>query len=115
MCTIIANQPIYKALIDKAASYPADQPYKAKAYLKGALAVAAYNKSIYDDYHNKTFFTSGIEGVPKNGSVEWFIYMMIADTPRGLPPVAILYTALAAVRDNAMNATRKSAPAANSN
>jgi hypothetical protein len=103
MCTIIANLPIYKALIDKAASYPADQPYKAKAYLKGALAVAAYNKSIYDDYHNKTFFTSGIEGVPKNGSVEWFIYMMIADIPQGTPTDDALYLAMNAIRKTATN------------
>jgi hypothetical protein len=107
MCTITANLPIYKALIDKAASYPADQPYKAKAYLKGALAVAAYNKSIYDDYHNKTFFKSGIEGIPKHGSVEWFIYMMIADIPQGTPADDALCLAMAAIR--------KTAPATNSN
>ncbi len=46
-CTISANQPIYQALIDKAASYPADKPYQAKAYKKAAEYVATMIDSIY--------------------------------------------------------------------
>lgn len=48
-CVIPANQPIYQALLDKAASYPADKTYQVKAYNKAAEYVAAMKDSIYDE------------------------------------------------------------------
>jgi hypothetical protein len=51
-CAVPANQPIYQALLDKAASYPADKPYQAKAYKKAAETVLSYGNNIYDRYWN---------------------------------------------------------------
>ena len=64
-CSVPANQPIYQALLDKAASYPADKPYKAKAYNKAAESVRAWNYNLYNDY---------IPSVPSVGvSIQKFI------------------------------------------
>ena len=49
-CIISQNQPIYQALLDKAASYPADKPYQAKAYRTAAESVLSYDKNLYDAY-----------------------------------------------------------------
>jgi hypothetical protein len=49
-CSVPANQPIYQALIDKAASYTASatqKPYQAKAYKKAAESVATTDQNIY--------------------------------------------------------------------
>lgn len=46
-CAVPANQPIYQALLEKAASYSADKPYQAKAYRKAAQTVAAFNRDLY--------------------------------------------------------------------
>jgi hypothetical protein len=49
-CSVPANQPIYQALIDKAASYLASatqKPYQAKAYKKAAESVATTDQNIY--------------------------------------------------------------------
>jgi len=46
-CAVPANQPIYQALLEKAASYPADKLYQAKAYRKAAQTVAAFNRDLY--------------------------------------------------------------------
>jgi hypothetical protein len=77
-CTVPANQPIYQALIDKAASYPSDKPYQAKAYKKAAESIATYTKNIYD---------SIIEPIPGIGSsiekfIDDFIYESIKANPQ---------------------------------
>lgn len=51
-CVVPANQPIYQALVDKAASYPADKPYQAKAYKNAAETVLSHNKNLYTEYVN---------------------------------------------------------------
>jgi len=49
-CVISQNQPIYQALLNKAASYPADKPYQAKAYRTAAESVLSYDKNLYQAY-----------------------------------------------------------------
>lgn len=44
-CVVSQNQPIYQALLDKAASYPAD---KAKTYKTAAVSIAASNHNLYE-------------------------------------------------------------------
>lgn len=57
-CIVSQNQPIYQALLDKAASYPADKPYQAKAYRSAAQYVSTLNKNLYtsstDDFSKGT-------------------------------------------------------------
>lgn len=48
-CAISANQPIYQALLDKAASYPADKTFQVTAYQKAADNVSKFTESIYDN------------------------------------------------------------------
>ena len=49
-CTISQNQPIYQALIAKAASYPTDKIYQSKAYKYAAESVRICNYTLYNDY-----------------------------------------------------------------
>ena len=49
-CVTPINQAIYKALLDKAASYPADKQYQANAYKKAAESVSGWNYSLYNEY-----------------------------------------------------------------
>ncbi len=63
-CRVPANQMIYQALLNKAASYT-DQPYKAKAYKKAAESVAAWLYDLRNDY---------VDAVPNVGpSISKFI------------------------------------------
>ena len=48
-CVNPVNQPIYDALLDKADSYPAEEPYRKQAYLNAAQIVAGYPNSIYKE------------------------------------------------------------------
>lgn len=48
-CVVPQNQPIYQALIDKAASYPPDKPYQAMAYRKAAESIAASDRNLYSN------------------------------------------------------------------
>ena len=50
VCRESNNQPIYQALMDKAASYPDSTPFHAAAYKKAADTVADYHADIYDNY-----------------------------------------------------------------
>ena len=76
-CSVPVNQPIYQALIDKAASYPADKSYQAKAYKKAAESVAAWNYNLYNDY---------IPSVPGVGiSIQKFIEEFIKANPESKP------------------------------
>ncbi len=49
-CIESINQPIYQALLEKAASYPADKPFQAAAYKKAAEAVRTWNYDLYKDF-----------------------------------------------------------------
>lgn len=82
-CSVPANQPIYQALIDKAASYPADKPYQAKAYKKAAEIVAAHTSNIYSEFAKYCAFETTPAGI--GYSIEDFIYEFIKANPE---PVA---------------------------
>jgi DNA polymerase/3'-5' exonuclease PolX len=49
-CITPINQAIHQALLDKAASYPADKQYQANAYKKVAESVSGWNYSLYNEY-----------------------------------------------------------------
>ena len=49
-CRVPANQMIYQALLNKAASYPADKNYQAAAYRNAAESVAAWFYDLRKDY-----------------------------------------------------------------
>ncbi len=49
-CVTPINQAIYQALLNKAASYPADKQYQANAYKKAAESVSGWNYSLYNEY-----------------------------------------------------------------
>jgi DNA polymerase/3'-5' exonuclease PolX len=84
VCTVPENQPIYQALITKAATYPADQPWKAKAYKKAAESIATYNKNIFKDYE----LENTCYGIPYVGdSIEEFIYNFINTTTKKIDTV----------------------------
>ncbi len=51
-CVVPTNLPIYNALLAKAASYPADKPYQAKAYKNAAAGIAATKIDIYSVVKN---------------------------------------------------------------
>ena len=74
-CTVPANQSIYQALLDKAASYPADKPYQAKAYKKAAETVLTYEVNIYSEYAKY----NSLYSLPANigEKIEDFIYEFI--------------------------------------
>ena len=72
-CTVSQNQPIYQALLDRAASYPADKVYQTKAYTKAAESVRTWNYNLYNDY---------IPSIPWVGdSIEKFISGFIKTFP----------------------------------
>lgn len=83
-CSVPANQPIYQALIDKAASYTADKSYQIKAYKNAAETVLSYGENLYDKLLRGGGFTypfpSGI-GI----SIENFIYDFIKANPESKP------------------------------
>jgi hypothetical protein len=83
-CSVPANQPIYQALIDKAASYTADKSYQIKAYKNAAKTVLSYGENLYDKLLRGGGFTypfpSGI-GI----SIENFIYDFIKANPESKP------------------------------
>lgn len=102
-CSVPANQPIYQALLDKAASYPADKPYQAKAYKKAAESVLNYNKNFYD---------SVIETIPGIGQkIEEFIDDFVANNPLKPTEPDITFPTLDGAA-KAMDDARKAAAAA---
>jgi hypothetical protein len=84
-CVVPANQPIYQALIDKAASYPAEKAYQAKAYKKVAENLLNFELSIYENYYN----LMNIDGVGQ--SIEDFVWFFIRNetgaAPQRLHPI----------------------------
>ncbi len=63
ICIVPQNQDIYQALIDKANSYPSDQPYKAKAYRNAADSIANYPTDIRTYGLNDVWYSEFISGV----------------------------------------------------
>ncbi len=68
-CVNPANQPIYQALLDRAASYPASMIYKGNAYRKAAESVRTWKYNLYKEH---------ISVVPFVGeNIQDFIYCFI--------------------------------------
>lgn len=84
-CSIPANQSIYQALLDKAASYPTDKPYQAKAYKKAAESVLKYHKNIYDGYGTYNWFMTRPDSI--GDKIENFIANFIEKNPAPKPVV----------------------------
>jgi hypothetical protein len=83
-CAVPANEPIYKALLEKAASYPADKPYQAKAYKKAAETVMSYEKNIYDEYSRYNVFYDYPGNIGPR--IEEFIRKFIKENPSTATP-----------------------------
>lgn len=66
-CSVPANQSIYQALLDKAASYPADKPYQAKTYKKAAESVLTHTWNIYDIAKNNSWYQGEGQHIPGAG------------------------------------------------
>jgi len=77
-CVISKNQPIYQALLDKAATYPADKPYQAKAYRTAAESVLSYDKNLYEAYTGQLPCPS-IYGI--GDKIEEFICEFVKNNP----------------------------------
>ena len=87
-CVVPQNQPIYQALIDKAASYPADKIYQSKAWKIAADSVAEADRNLYTE--GRVYQLNGV-GV----RIEDFINKFIDNHPvttQPAQPVASLYT-----------------------
>ena len=85
-CTIPANQPIYQALFDKAASYPADKVYQARAYRAAAETVRLYGVNIYEEYAKYNGFVCAPMTIGQG--IEKFIYDFIkAESAKPAVPV----------------------------
>jgi hypothetical protein len=82
-CSVPADQPIYQALLDKAASYPADKPYQAKAYKKAAKFIATYGVDICRR-GNWWFFAPENSGIGYR--IEEFINEFIEANPQPAVP-----------------------------
>jgi DNA polymerase/3'-5' exonuclease PolX len=78
-CTIPANQPIHQALLDKAASYPVDKAYQARAYRAAAETVRAYEANIYEEFAKYNKFACCTPTIGK--STEQFIQDFIKAEP----------------------------------
>jgi hypothetical protein len=83
-CVNPNNQFIYQALLEKAASYPADKTYQIKAYQKVAEFIATLCESIYDEVISGEWelYGSCIPGAGPN--IEKFIDNFILTNPQ--PP-----------------------------
>lgn len=77
-CVIPGNQPIYQALLDKAASYPADKSYQAKAYKKAAESILSYDRNIYDAVTKSGYFA---EPAFVGEKIAEFIYNFVQNPP----------------------------------
>ena len=86
-CVISQNQPIYQALLDRAATYPADKPYQAKAYRTAAESVLSYDKNLYEAYTGQLPCPS-IYGI--GNKIEEFICEFVKNNPVSAPaPVPV--------------------------
>ncbi len=62
-CVVPVNWFIYEALMEKAASYPADQPFKARAYRRVAESVLACTENLYQKFRTSPWYV----GLPHSG------------------------------------------------
>lgn len=84
-CVNPVNQPIYQALLDKAASYPADKVFQATAYKKAAEGVARWKYNLYRDDHYEDHYD--VPGV--GASIGVFIEDFIESNPQPIQPTII--------------------------
>ena len=105
-CSVSQNQPIYQALLDKAASYPADKTYQVKAYKKAAESILTYNTDIYAEFAKYNCFLSSPANIGEK--IEEFIHEFIKANP--LKP-AIIFPGGSAGAAKAMDDARKAAAA----
>jgi hypothetical protein len=75
-CVTPINQRIYQALLDKAASYPADKAYQAEAYKKAAESVRTTTLNLYQVTLPIRLLLDHI-----GASIEQFINQFIKDEP----------------------------------
>ncbi len=81
-CVVPANQPIYDALLAKAASYPAEKHYKAKAYKKVAESVLTHTWDINEIAKKGTWWQGQGQHVPGCGdSIKQFITDFVRRNP----------------------------------
>ncbi len=81
-CKVPANQPIYDALLAKAASYPAEKHYKAKAYKKVAESVLTHTWDINEIAKKGTWWQGQGQHVPGCGdSIKQFITDFVRRNP----------------------------------
>jgi hypothetical protein len=50
-CVHPDNQPIYRAVVEKALSYPLEKPYNRQAYLKAAAGLLTLETSLQENYY----------------------------------------------------------------
>ena len=88
-----ANEPIYKALLEKADSYPADKPYQAKAYRRAAEMMSAVTLNLFANFGGvkywevlsefgnspADFIHNYIEARPQNPKPTWVVESKCAD------------------------------------
>jgi hypothetical protein len=112
-CSVPKNQSIYQALCDKAASYPADKPYQAKAYKKAAEYIASMKDSIYDERGEFYGWWCPPSGSSIGWKIEEFINEFLKANPK--PTEAISFaadnlTGAAKAMDDARKAAAAAAP-----
>ena len=84
ICVGPENQPIYLALLDKAASYPEHKPFQAKAFRKAAEGVASFNRNIFNDYKLENVCYD----IPHVGyRIEEFIYEFLYESEKKNQPI----------------------------
>ena len=93
-----ANEPIYKALLEKADSYPADKPYQAKAYRTAAEKMSAVTLDLFANFGGIEYY----EVLDKfgQGSVADFINDYIEARPQNPKPPRITEPKCADDRNN---------------
>ena len=114
-CSVFQNQSIYQALLDKAATYPADKPYQAKAYKKAAEYVVSMKVGIYDNRGKFNGWWSSPADSNIGCKIEEFINEFLKTNPK--PTESITFaadnlTGAAKAMDDARKAAAAAAPKA---
>jgi DNA polymerase/3'-5' exonuclease PolX len=86
-CSIPTNQPIYQALLDKAASYPSDKMWQACAYRGAAETVRTYKANIYEEF--ATYGKFDLQPWYIGKSTEKFIGDFIKQNPEKKPVATV--------------------------
>lgn len=58
-CSHPDNEPVYKAVMDRAAAYPPEKKYQREAYLNAAAALASLKVSLRENFYNAFEVDSG--------------------------------------------------------